>query len=100
MNISEIDQLINQTEFENQRLRLENKIYKQIVAQIGDKIDTLKSITPEILTTKERNLESQSENFTNWLDNRIEQNDNSVLKLSDVCFAYLGKNHGPRVLTK
>jgi hypothetical protein len=37
--------------------------------------------------------------FSEWLDNNVECCTNSVLQLSDICEAFLGKKVGPRIMT-
>ena len=38
--------------------------------------------------------------FHNWLEKNIQEKNNSILQLTDICNGFLGKNVGPRIMNK
>ncbi len=95
---------------------------KRVVRSAGSMMDTLKSCYQHItLEEFEMKLSSKigvrfedcacedeeevgetstNNDFFNWLEENVEYNENSILKLDDVCFMFLGKKIGPRSKTK
>lgn len=47
-----------------------------------------------------KNLSLIENDFYNWLEKNIQEKNNSILQLTDICNGFLGKNVGPRIMTK
>ncbi len=55
---------------------------------------------PNEVKIKTNEYRQENNDFFNWLEENVEYNENSILKLEDVCFMFLGKKIGPRSKTK
>ena len=81
------------------------KIYKDKEKVIellkSNNIDTWELIkTPYGIEIKKYQCNNKDNDFHNWLERNIQEKRNSILQLTDVCNGFLGKNVGPRIMTK
>jgi len=55
---------------------------------------------PMEVLLKTNEYRQENTEFYNWLDDHLEENEEGILQLADVCDLYLGKRVGPRILAK
>lgn len=75
----------------------ENNTQEDIVLKLKD-VD----IDLNIVLNEDERIEQkqQANNFYNWLEENIEEKQDAILQLSNVCKIFIGKQVGPRTLAK